>query len=131
MATVTSEEKALGITPRPIAIEEYAAPSQVGVPGALVGYIGDGTANYLQFNNVSGTTAGSHRLTIYYAAGENRSISVSVNGGSATSLSTPSTGGWDTIGSVTTTVTLAAGSNTIRFGNTSGWAPDLDRIVVS
>jgi hypothetical protein len=32
-------EQGLGITPRPIAIEEYAEPSQVGVPGDLVGYI--------------------------------------------------------------------------------------------
>jgi hypothetical protein len=39
VATVTNLEKNLGISPRPIAIEEYAAPSQVGVPGALVGYI--------------------------------------------------------------------------------------------
>ncbi len=46
-------------------------------------------------------------------------------------MNTPSTGGFDTIGSVTVTVTLAAGANTIRFGNTSGWAPDFDRIVVS
>ncbi|MGA0568140.1 LamG-like jellyroll fold domain-containing protein [Rathayibacter sp. KR2-224] len=37
--TVTSIEKSLGITPRPIAIEEYATPTEVGVPGALVGYI--------------------------------------------------------------------------------------------
>ncbi|WP_194926258.1 RICIN domain-containing protein [Catenulispora pinisilvae] len=39
VATVTNLEKNLGITPRPIAIEEYAAPSQVGVPGDLVGYL--------------------------------------------------------------------------------------------
>jgi hypothetical protein len=39
ITTVTNLEKSLGITPRPIAIEEYAAPSQVGVPGALVGYL--------------------------------------------------------------------------------------------
>ncbi|HEU5425387.1 MAG TPA: cellulose-binding domain-containing protein [Actinocrinis sp.] len=39
VATVTNLEKSLGISPRPIAIEEYAAPAQVGVPGALVGYI--------------------------------------------------------------------------------------------
>src|SRR6185437_14786829 len=37
--TVTSIEKSLGITPRPIAIEEYATPTEVGDPGALVGYI--------------------------------------------------------------------------------------------
>jgi Ricin-type beta-trefoil lectin domain-like len=39
VATVTAEEKAAGITPRPIAIEEYAAPSQVGIPGDLIDYI--------------------------------------------------------------------------------------------
>lgn len=36
---VVAMEKSLGITPRPIAIEEYASPSEVGVPGSLVGYI--------------------------------------------------------------------------------------------
>jgi len=39
VATVTTLEKNLGISPRPIAIEEYAAPSEVGVPGTLAGYI--------------------------------------------------------------------------------------------
>jgi hypothetical protein len=39
VATVTGIMQDLGISPRPIAIEEYAAPSEVGVPGALVGYI--------------------------------------------------------------------------------------------
>jgi len=33
-----SLESSLGISPRPIAIEEYATPSEMGVPGALVGY---------------------------------------------------------------------------------------------
>lgn len=39
VATVEGIEKSLGIAPRPIAIEEYAAPAQVGIPGDLVGYI--------------------------------------------------------------------------------------------
>lgn len=39
VAKVTALEQSLGITPRPIAIEEYAAPSEVGIPGSLVGYI--------------------------------------------------------------------------------------------
>ncbi len=39
VATVTALESKYGISPRPIAIEEYAAPAEVGVPGALVGYI--------------------------------------------------------------------------------------------
>lgn len=39
VATVASIMKDLGISPRPIAIEEYAAPSEVGIPGSLVGYV--------------------------------------------------------------------------------------------
>lgn len=34
-----SLEASLGISPRPIAIEEYATTSEVGIPGSLVGYI--------------------------------------------------------------------------------------------
>lgn len=99
--------------------------------GSLVGYVGAGTANYLQFNNVQGATAGSRQVTVYYASGEDRSTSISVNGGSAFSVRTPSTGGWNTIGSFTVSLSLNAGANTIRFGNATGWAPDFDRIVVS
>jgi len=39
VATVQSIEDSLGISRRPIAIEEYAAPAEVGLPGPLVGYI--------------------------------------------------------------------------------------------
>ena len=39
VAAYRSLESSLGISPRPIAIEEYGTPSEVGVPGALVGYI--------------------------------------------------------------------------------------------
>jgi hypothetical protein len=98
--------------------------------GSLVGYVGNGAANYLQFNSVAGT-AGSHSITVYYACGEDRSTQVSINGGGAVTLATPSTGGYDTVGAVSLTVALTAGANTIRFGNATGWGPDLDRIVVN
>jgi hypothetical protein len=39
VASIQSIESSLGISARPIAIEEYGETSQVGVPGALVGYI--------------------------------------------------------------------------------------------
>lgn len=98
--------------------------------GALVGYVGNGTANYLQFNNIT-STAGTHQVTIYYTSGENRSLQVSANNGAATTVTTPSTGGWDTVASVTVSLTLAAGTNTIRLDNTTGWAPDIDRLAVT
>jgi hypothetical protein len=39
VASLQSIESSLGISARPIAIEEYGTSSQVGVPGELVGYI--------------------------------------------------------------------------------------------
>jgi hypothetical protein len=39
VAAYRSLESSLGISPRPIAIEEYGTPSEVGVPGPLTGYI--------------------------------------------------------------------------------------------
>jgi len=39
VAACEALESSLGITPRPIAIEEYGTTSEVGVPGAMVGYI--------------------------------------------------------------------------------------------
>jgi hypothetical protein len=39
VAAYRSLESSLGISPRPIAIEEYATTSEVGVPGPLAGYI--------------------------------------------------------------------------------------------
>jgi hypothetical protein len=99
--------------------------------GALVGYVGNGTANYLQYNNITGVTAGTRPVTVYYASGAARSVQISVNGGAALTVNTPSTGGWDTIGSVTVNLNLNAGANTIKFGNTTGWAPDLDRITLT
>lgn len=58
--TVVALEKKYGITPRPIDIEEYAAPAEVGIPGPLVGYIAKferlGVSNAeLAFWNQSGT----------------------------------------------------------------------------
>jgi len=39
VAAYRSLETSLGISPRPIAIEEYAEPSEMGIPGALIGYV--------------------------------------------------------------------------------------------
>jgi hypothetical protein len=60
VAAYRALEKSLGIGPLPIAIEEYGEPSEVGVPGSLVGYIAKferaGVANAeLAFWNQYGT----------------------------------------------------------------------------
>jgi hypothetical protein len=98
--------------------------------GRKVGYVGN-NAGTLQFNGVSASAAGSATITISYASGTTRNASLSVNGGAATSLSFASTGSFTTVKTKTVTVTLKAGTNTLKFLNASGWAPDFDKIVVS
>jgi hypothetical protein len=97
--------------------------------GAKVGYLGNGST--LTVNSVNGVASGATAVTLYYATAVARTASVSVNGGAATTVSFPSTGDWNTVGSATVTLNLAAGSgNSIKVANASDWAPDIDRIVV-
>jgi hypothetical protein len=97
--------------------------------GKKVGYVGN-NAGTLLFNGVTAANAGSFTLTIRYATGSARKASLSVNSGAAISISFGSTGGFTTVGTKTVTVTLRAGKNTLKFFNTSAWAPDFDRVSV-
>lgn len=98
--------------------------------GSKVGYVGNNTGT-LQFNGVSASAAGTYTLTVSYLTAEARSAQVRVNGGTATTLNLPSTGGWTAAGTVQTQIQLNAGNNTIHFSNPSGWAADIDRIQIS
>ncbi|MEU6854168.1 DUF4832 domain-containing protein [Actinacidiphila alni] len=98
--------------------------------GAKVGYVGNGAT--LTFTGVDGGSGGPATVTVHYATAEDRTATVAVNGGTGTAVSFPSTGDWNTVGTKSVTVNLAAGSgNTITIGNPSGWAPDIDRITLS
>src|SRR5579859_498351 len=99
--------------------------------GQKVRFVGKGGT--LQFNNVSKSAAGSYTLTIYYVDGDaGRAANMSINGGTATSITFHGTndGNWNFVQSLTVTVNLNAGNNTILFSNPSAFAPDFDRITV-
>ncbi|MFC5405544.1 fibronectin type III domain-containing protein [Cohnella soli] len=99
--------------------------------GGKVGYVGNNSGT-LQFNGVNASSAGTATVTISYLNGDaSRTAQMSVNGGTAVTLTFPGTGSWTTLGTVMTQVQLNAGNNTIKFSNSSGWAPDFDRIQVS
>jgi len=102
--------------------------------GADVGYVGNNSGT-LEFNNVTVNTTHNYVVTIWYTNGDAvRYALLSVNGSPGTPLSFPSTGSFQTVGSIQTTVTLNAGSNnTLTFYNpiTGNWAPDFDRIGVN
>lgn len=97
--------------------------------GARVERIGRGGT--LQCNNVSKSNAGNYALTIYYTNGSgNRVLYMSVNSGSAITINFSDTGSWHTVGTLSITVSLNAGNNTIMFSNSSARGPDIDKIVV-
>ena len=98
--------------------------------GYKVGYIGGSEKNDLQWRDVYSRTGGKYSLTIAYISGENRNITVSVNGKNVKTQSYNS-GGWEKVGKKTMEITLEPGNNVIRLSNTSSWMPDIDYIDVT
>jgi hypothetical protein len=99
--------------------------------GLTIGNIGRGNANALRINGLTVPQTGTYTLTVFYISGdENRNAVVAVNGSGSTILF-PSTGDWDTVGSLTTRINLRAGTNSVTFTNAAGPAPDIDRIRLS
>ncbi|MFT3796965.1 RICIN domain-containing protein [Microbacterium sp.] len=95
--------------------------------GSKVGNINvDG--DYVQFA-VNVPAAGTYTMNVRYdnGTGANSSHSVSVNGGSATTLTYPATYDWSRFRWVQMNVTLNAGANTIRFSRNTSYA-ELDVI---
>lgn len=86
--------------------------------------------SYVEFN-VRVPSAGGYALNVRYdnGTGANSSHSVSVNGGTATSISYPPTVDWGRYRWAQLTASLNAGNNTIRF-TYSGTYAELDMIAV-
>jgi alpha-galactosidase len=86
--------------------------------------------NYVTFNNVSADADGTYQLEIDYLTGGVRTFLVSVNGGPAVELDLNGDT-FDAPAATVIPVQLKKGLNTIQFSNPGGYAPDLDRIVIS
>jgi hypothetical protein len=98
--------------------------------GEVITDIGGGEGNTLRFNQVLVPTDGVYTLAIYYASVDNRSFTISVDGGPGVSVRFAATGDSEIVGSLTLRVRLAGGANTIEFGNPADRAPDIDEITV-
>ena len=94
------------------------------------GNIGGGAGNAVTFTNVTVPTDGTYQLEIDYQTSGLRSYFMSVNGGTEIELDLNGSTFSDPVPNVVK-VQLHAGTNTISLGNSSGYAPDLDRIVVA
>ncbi|MFK0110700.1 CBM35 domain-containing protein [Streptomyces sp. NPDC091217] len=111
--------------------------------GKNVGYVGNGSGNTLTFGNVNASAAGRYSVVIHYAQNdrsgtgnyntnvESRTAQLSVNGGTASTLTFRNTYSWNDYWSLPTTVSLNSGINTLKFANSSSWAPDIDYIEVA
>ena len=107
-----------------------AAYCQYCSGASKAGNIGGGSGNTVTFSNVAVPVAGTYAMEIDYLTSGPRSYFVSVNGGPAqevdlngSSFSLPT--------STVIQVQLQAGSNTIQFGNPTGYSPALDRIAIA
>ena len=83
---------------------------------------------------VTVSAAGTKTLTIRYSDGTTsaRPATISVNGTSKGTLNFPVTADWDTWSTVSMSVSLNAGSNTIRIaGTTANGAANIDSVTIS
>ncbi|MGD0557668.1 MAG: CBM35 domain-containing protein [Streptosporangiaceae bacterium] len=100
--------------------------------GEKAGYVGDGGT--LTFNNVDVSASGNYAVQIGYLDGTSgtvgRSATITVNGTAVETLAFTPTGSFQNPGSVTVSLPLTAGENTVEFSNSSAYAPDFEDITV-
>jgi hypothetical protein len=111
--------------------------------GRYVGQIGNGVDNTLQFNNVTISSGGTHRMVVYFANAErkgdhqyntqvvDRYADISVNGRTIQRVYFRNTFSWNTYRTRVIDVDLDAGDNTIKFSNPSAYAPHIDKIEIA
>ncbi len=148
---------ALNVTPDDAAAATYAAAApqnvlsgaaivqanQYAYGGSDVGYVGNGAGNTLAFTGITAPRAGSYRVVVSYADDEragsgnynanlvDRGFTVSTSAGTNETVYARNTYSWDQFDTIELTVRLAAGSNTITFGNPAAYAPNIDKITVA
>ncbi len=95
----------------------------------VVKYLGHHPENYAEWENVYSEGGGEYILDLFYVAGEDRRLTLTVNGKEVETVSLNS-GSWEQPGRHSFTVSLQPGYNCIRMGNPTGWAPDLDCFIL-
>jgi hypothetical protein len=94
--------------------------------GMVAGWLGRKANNDLQWRNVYSKEGGEYTMQLTYVSGENRSLTVSVNGEDITTRSLNS-GSWSTMKSLNIPITLNAGNNVVRVYTSKGnWMPSID-----
>lgn len=98
--------------------------------GQKVGYIGY-AGNTLTFTNITVPEDGIYTLLIYYCSGENRKITLNVNGQTEYTVENLNSGDFVHTAIKEVSIELKAGVNTLELSNNNYYAPDIDRIAIS
>lgn len=101
------------------------APCEKASGKMTVSFIGGSSENYAEWDNVYSKKGGAYEMKIFYLPEKNRKLEVNINGKSYffKNLETDSSKG---IMTITLSVQLNRGENTIRIGSPYCWAPDID-----
>jgi hypothetical protein len=118
-------------------------PDSYAYGGEYVGYIGNGAANTLSFTGVTVPASGTYRIMVSYADSDgdssgnyntnliDRGFTFTTSAGSSQTVYARNTYSWDQFDTVEVTAHLDAGANTITIGNSSYYAPNIDKIIVA
>ncbi|WP_028524437.1 PA14 domain-containing protein [Runella limosa] len=88
--------------------------------------------HYVDYVVTSVPSAGTYYVKLRYYSSAAPTIGVQINGGGSSNISLPSSGSWNIVWAEHTfTVSLSAGTNTIRIQGVSGGSCRQDRICVS
>ena len=113
--------------------------------GKYVGGIGNGGANFLEFNDILVTQSGPYRMVVHFANAEFRGghfynsqvvdlhADIRVNDSSTQRIYFRNTFAWDNYQTRVVDVMLQTGRNTIRFSNDDPdqYAPRIDKIEIA
>lgn len=99
--------------------------------GQKVGNLGDPSKNGGVKMSFTIAVDGDYQLSLYYLTSEARSFHLTINDTAHITTNCPASGGWDIPAVLSLPVHLYSGTNTLLVDNNTGFAPDLDMIVIN
>ena len=112
----------------------YGATRVIRTAGADEGLaltsLGGSPDSVAEFRNVYVPTTGTYALDVRYRSGQNRDLTIEVNGGAPFVMPALNSGSAQQWATATENISLDAGFNRIRVSNAAAAAPDLDFITV-
>lgn len=96
--------------------------------GKIVGNLG---GNSSVSTNVTVSATGWYNLQLFYCTGDPRTIRLTAGSAAAIAIPCDPSGGWSTAASKSISVYLNSGTTTLLWDNTSSYAPNLDKFVLT